>query len=200
MRLPIRHLAVAALMLVAGVACAADTPLDIQLAHQSDAERQTAAQLERLLQAHDLTRWTVTHSIVIDETEIPHSHPVLTLHARHRKDDELLLSTYVHEQMHWFLAAHREQAEAATAALRRLFPKMPVGYPEGSSDAAGNYEHLIVIYLEYRADQALLGDLKAREVMQFWAADHYRWLYREVLRDPEKVGAIVKAHGLIPKS
>lgn len=186
----------AALLLAALASSAAG--LKLRSAHDSEAEKQTVAQLERLLQANDLSRWTITHDIVVDETEIPHSHPVLTLHTRHLRDDELLLSTYVHEQMHWFLAAHPEQTAAAKTALRRLFPKIPVGFPEGSDGADGNYEHLLVVYLEYRADQRLMGELKAREVMQFWADDHYRWIYRQVLREPEKVGAVVKANGLIP--
>lgn len=191
------YLFAATLALAPWASPAAD--LTLRTAHDSEAEKQTVAQLERLLQAHDLSRWTVTREIVVNQDEIPHSHPVLTLHTRHLRDDELLLSTFVHEQMHWFLAAHPAQAAAATAALRRLFPKIPVGYPDGSDSTDGNYEHLLVVYLEYRADQRLLGELKAREVMQFWAGDHYRWIYRQVLGDPEKVGAVVKANGLIPK-
>ncbi|CAM4148706.1 hypothetical protein [Roseateles saccharophilus] len=193
----LRHSMLTAALLLAALASSA-AGLKLRSAHDSEAEKQTVAQLERLLQANDLSRWTITHDIVVDETEIPHSHPVLTLHTRHLRDDELLLSTYVHEQMHWFLAAHPEQTAAAKTALRRLFPKIPVGFPEGSDGADGNYEHLLVVYLEYRADQRLMGELKAREVMQFWADDHYRWIYRQVLREPEKVGAVVKANGLIP--
>lgn len=175
---------------------AAGLGLSIRLAHDSERERATQVQLERLVQAYDVSRWTFTRDIVIDETEIPHSHPVLTLHARHLKDDDLLLSTYVHEQNHRFLDEHATERAAAVRELRRLYPRIPVGHPEGSDSAEVNYDHLIVIYNEYRADQRLMGELRARAVMQFWAGDHYRWLYREVLRDPEKVGAVVKAHGL----
>lgn len=151
--------------------------------------------LRALIAANGLSRWTFTRRVVIDETEIPHSHPVLTLHARHRQDDELLLSTYVHEQMHWFLATRQKQAEAE---LRLRYPKIPVGFPEGSSDDEGNYEHLLVIYLEYRADQALLGELKTREVMQFRAGDHYRWLYAKVLSEPRAIGEVIHKYHLEP--
>ena len=44
-----------------------------------------------------------------------------------------------------------------------------------------------------------MGELKAREVMRFSSEDHYTWIYREILRNPEKVGKVLKAHGLIPK-
>jgi hypothetical protein len=175
-----------------------DDAIVITLAHGTPHERLTAQRLRALLAANDLSAWTFTHQVVIDETEIPHSHPVLTLHARHRHDDELLLSTYVHEQMHWFLATRPEETAAAEAALRLRYPRIPVGYPEGSSDDDGNYEHLLVVYLEYRADEALLGELKAREVMQFWADDHYKWLYAKVLSEPRAIGDVIHKYHLEP--
>ena len=176
----------------------ADDLVAISLAHDSPAEQQLERRLRALLSGNDLSRWTITRRIVIDETVIPHSHPVLTLHARHRNDDELLLSTYVHEQMHWFLASRPKQTAAAEAELRVLYPKIPVGFPEGSSDDDGNYEHLLVIYLEYRADQDLMGELKAREVMQFFANDHYTWLYEKVLAEPRVIGELVRKYQLVP--
>lgn len=178
---------------------AAEAPVvSITTAHQSDREKRTAAQLERLLKTHDASAWAFTRTVVIDETEIPHSHPVLTLHARHLKDDELLLSTYLHEQLHWFLSERPKPMQAAVADLRRAYPRIPVGFPQGSGDEAGNYEHLLVTYLEYQADQILLGALKAQQVMQFWSTDHYTWIYRNLLRDDSKIRAIVEKHGLVP--
>ena len=195
LKLPTAALALGLLLLANGAASAA-VDLKISLAHDSERERQTQVQLERLLQTYDVSRWVHTRDIVIDDTEIPHSHPVLTLHARHLKDDDLLLSTFVHEQTHWFLDEHPAERAAAVRDLRRHFPHIPVGYPEGSDGAEVNYDHLIIIYIEYRADQRLMGELRARAVMEFLAHDHYRWLYRELLRDPEKVGRVVKAHSL----
>jgi len=194
----IHRLLLAALLPLAlmNPAPAADGGLNIKLAHDSERERQTQAQLERLLQSYDVSRWVHTRDIVIDETEIPHSHPVLTLHARHLKDDDLLLSTFVHEQTHRMLDERPAEQAAAVRELKKLYPRIPVGYPEGSDNAEVNYDHLIIIYIEYRADQRLMGELRARAVMEFLSHDHYRWLYRELLRDPEKVGRVVKAHGL----
>jgi len=94
------------------------------------------------------------------------------------------------------LDEHPAEHAKAVSALKRLYPRIPIGYPEGSDSAEVNHDHLIIIYIEYRADQRLMGELRARAVMEFFANDHYRWLYREILRDPEKVGAVVKAHGL----
>lgn len=174
--------------------------LEITLKHDDPLEQQTKAQLQRLLATYDLTRWLFTNKIVIESGRnvIPHSHPVLTLSVRHLKDDELLLSTFVHEQLHWWLGQNQEKAEAVVKELRQLYPKVPVDFPEGAQNEESTYVHLIVCYLEYRADRELLGELKALQVMQFWANDHYRWIYRTVLGDTPKIGQLIFQHKLVP--
>src|SRR3954452_13624522 len=176
------------------------TGLDIKLAHGDAAEAQTRDQLLRLLKSYDVERWIFTRSLVIDSTPgvIPHSHPVLTLNTRHRKDDDLLLSTFVHENLHHFLTQHAEQTDAAKRELRKIFPKLPVGYPDGADSEDSGYLHLIVNYLEYQADKELLGDLRAFTVFQFWTVDHYRWLYRRIFENGYQIGPVVRKHGLIP--
>lgn len=172
--------------------------IDISLKKGSKGEQQTKDQLQRLIKTYDLTTWTFTRSIIIEEGAIPHSHPVLTLSARHVKDDELLLSTFVHEQAHWFLTQNDKATEEAKKELRVMFPKAPVNFPEGASDEESTYLHLIVIYLEYRADRELLGELKARQVMDFWATDHYMWIYKTVLEHAREIGNVALKHKLIP--
>lgn len=172
--------------------------LTVSLKHGDAAEQQTQRQLERLLLQYDLTPWIFTTSIVIDEDAIPHSHPILTLHTRHLLDDDLLLSTFIHEQAHWFFAQHHDDAAKAVSELRKLYPTIPVGFPEGSNDAEGNYEHLIVIYLEYEADRRLLGELRTWQIMSFWSQDHYTWLYRTVLRDKGRLRELVRKFHMEP--
>lgn len=172
--------------------------IDISVKRGSKAEQQTKEQLQQLIKTYDLTRWIFTRSIMIDEEAIPHSHPVLTLSARHVKDDELLLSTFVHEQAHWFLTQNHKSTEEAIKELRVRFPKAPVNFPEGASDEESTYLHLIVIYLEYRADRELLGELKARQVMEFWATDHYTWIYKTVLEHTREIGNLALKYKLIP--
>jgi hypothetical protein len=168
----------------------------IRTAHNSAPELATKTQLERLIAAHDLSQWTFTHEIVIDEKSIPHSHPVLTLHTRHLKQDDELLSTYLHEQLHWFLTRHSAETKAAEQDLTKLYPKVPVGYPDGANDTESTYLHLLVCQLEQQADRAVLGDERTEEVMQFWAGDHYRWVYRTVLQDEAKIEDILKRNHL----
>ena len=174
--------------------------LDIRLSHNTRGEQQTRDQLQRLLGEYDLTPNTFTRSIVIDETAIPHSHPVLTLHTRHLKDDELLLSTFVHEQAHWWTSAQNNFAamNSALSELRSMFPKVPVGAPEGAANEDSNYLHLVVVYLEYRGIRELIGELKARHVMEFWSTDHYTWIYKTVLERSRDIGNILAKHQLIP--
>ena len=171
--------------------------LEIALKQGSRREAQTREQLERLLKAYDVSRWIFTKSIVIDERAIPHSHPVLTLHARHLQDDELLLSTFVHEQFHWFLVRNEKDRDDAIKELRDVFPKVPAGGPEGAQDENSTYLHLLDCYLEYRAVQQLLGELKTRQVMEFWATDHYTWVYRTVLERPNDIARIMAKHKLL---
>lgn len=177
----------------------ADEPIIINSVHNAKDEIQTARQLNDLLHKYDLRKWIVTRTIAIDDDSIPHSHPVLTLHTRHRKDDELLLSTFVHEQMHWYLAQHKQATADAVTGLKLLYPTTPVGFPEGSSDEEGNYEHLLIIDLEWKADKELFGELRARQIMEFWAVDHYTWIYRTVLDHKRQIDPILETNNLVPR-
>lgn len=177
--------------------CGSGDAIRISLANNTPAERATAAQLERLLNPHEVRRWLFTCDVVIDETSLPRSHPVLTLHTRHRRDDDLLLSTFLHEQLHWFLV-HRPIATAQAAdILQREFPRLPIGFPLGSSDAAGNYVHLMIGLLEWNALKAIIGELRARAVMTFWAEDHYTAVYEAVLQRPAAIAAALRDAGLL---
>jgi hypothetical protein len=171
-------------------------PMDIQLQHRSESEQKTKAQLETLLRTYDLHKWTFTNKVLIDDQAIPHSHPILTLHTRHLNSDDQLLSTYLHEQLHWWLDAKSDQTRKAEDELRKLYPKVPVGYPEGARDEESTYLHLIDCYLELQADRVFIGEKRAAEVMKFWANDHYRWVYRTVINDEPKIAEIVSKNKL----
>ena len=194
-----RVLCLTLFVLLASGAARAQEKIGITLAQNSRAEAQTKEQLERLLKTYDLSKWVFTRSVVIDEkTDIPHSHPRLTLNTRHLKDDDLLLATFVHEQAHWFVGSREKELEEALKELRALFPKVPVGHPEGARDERSSYVHLLVVYLEYRALRELLGELRARQVMEFWTHDHYTWIYKTVLERPRDIGNIAFKHGQVP--
>jgi len=170
----------------------------IKLHHGSAREQATRQQLDRLFDQYDLSPWAFTHQVELEEQVVPHSHPVLTLSTRHLRDDLLLVATYIHEQSHWYFEARRDDTMAAVAELEVRFPGLPVGFPDGASDHDASYEHLCVIALEYDGLIRLVGELVARQVMEFWASDHYRVLYRTVLDNDDAIRAVMKHHRLEP--
>ncbi|HZS05037.1 MAG TPA: hypothetical protein VFD58_09405 [Blastocatellia bacterium] len=182
------------------IALVGQEKFEITLRHNDQKELQTREQLQRLVAAHDLSKWVFTRKLAIDSDRsvIPHSHPVLTLSVRHLKDDELLLSTFVNEQLHWFLTQNEEKTEAVVKELLALFPKVPFGSLEGGDSEESTYHHLIVNWLEYQADRELMGELKARQVIEFWCTDHYTWIYRTVLEQDRKIGRLLYQNRLEP--
>jgi hypothetical protein len=174
--------------------------LEITLKRNDQREMATKEQLLRLLATYDATSWIFTRSVVIESglNVIPHSHPVLTLSTRHLQDDELLLSTFVHEQLHWYIDGMPDQTRAAVAELRLMFPTVPVGSPDGARDEQSTYIHILVGYLEFQANKSFFGELQGKQVMQFWATDHYRWIYRTILERERDIRALMRKHGLVP--
>lgn len=172
--------------------------LEIKLKHNDQKEQQIGQQLLKFIANYDLSNWIFTKQLIIDSDYdvIPHSHPILTLHTRHIKDDDLLLSTFVHEQLHWYLEARAKETAAAVNDLKTAFPQVPVGFPQGANNEQSSYEHLLVCYFEYQAAREFWGELRAKQVMEFWATDHYTWIYKTILEQGRKVGEIINKNGL----
>jgi hypothetical protein len=171
-------------------------PISIQLARDTPAEQQAKVPLERLLKRYDTAKYTFTQSVIIQERAIPHSHPVLTLNTRHLGQDDETLSTYLHEPIHWFLDERQQQTRAAEDELTKLYPNPPVGGDDGAQDLESDYLHLIVCELEREADLQPLGPERTESVMRFWANDHYKWIYRTVSADYQKIQTVIRKHNL----
>lgn len=155
----------------------------IGLENGTDRESTMEAELRTVLRKYDLEPWILTRKVLIDEDQIPHSHPVLTLHTRTLGDELDLLSTFVHEQLHWleedpWLSDFREAMEA----YERLFPEVPSSEEGGASSDRSTYRHLLVCDMEYQAITALVGEKAARETLA--ETTHYEWIYDKVLNDP----------------
>jgi hypothetical protein len=195
MEVPLRSIVFLALITSA---YGATPEIEIELAHGSAREVQTRDQLRRLLSQYVFAGWTWTRKVVIDEDAIPHSHPVLTLHARHLKQDLELLSTFVHEEYHWYETAHPKEAAAAITDFKVTYPKIAVGGQDGAGDEESSYLHIIVCYAEWQKMKRLVGEERAREVMEFWVGDHYRAIYKLVIANEAEVGAVVQRHHLWP--
>jgi len=165
----------------------------VGLANGTESEALMAAELRSLTRKYNLEPWVLTRSVLIDENQVPHSHPVLTIHTRHIGEELELLSTFVHEQLHWleedpWLADFR----AAMKDLEALFPDVPLSAEGGARDDESTYRHLLVCDLEYQAMASLVGEATARKTLA--AITHYQWIYDKVLSDP-RVREVALRHG-----
>lgn len=173
----------------------ASTPtVKITLKHGTEREARTKAQLERVLADYDLGKYTFTREVVIEEQAINHAFPVLTLNARFADSEDELLSSFVHEQLHWHLRDRGPAMQNAVAELRRAYPHVPVGGQEGAETEYSTYGHLVDCYLELVADRKLIGPERTAAVV----ADkgHYTWIYATVIRDDARMSALVDRYHL----
>jgi hypothetical protein len=181
--------AVASLLFLSMAAFASDT-LEIQASHHSAREQQEKLQLERLLKKYDVSKYTFTRTVVIEERAMNHAFPVLTLNVRFLGSDDELLSSFLHEQLHWYLAQHRLAMEDAVRRLKAMYPHAPVGLPEGADSEYSTYGHLVDCYLEIQADRALIGPERTDRVIK--NKPWYTWIYKTILQDEDKIAALVK--------
>jgi len=60
-------------------------------------------------------------------------------------NDDLTLSTYIHEQAHWLLMErHHGQMRDLYRDLKLWLPGLPTDYPRGDGNEEGTYIHLAV--------------------------------------------------------
>jgi hypothetical protein len=174
--------------------------IDIDIEHaQREAER-VRGMLAALRRRHDLSRYEYTTIVRIMPGGDTFAHPVLTLGNRFAESEDLLLSTYLHEQMHWYLwrlgGADYDPVAPFFDELVRRYPKAPTKLPEGARNYEQTYVHLVVCWLEVAAMTELIGRERAIAVADTqWG---YRWIYRTVIADAEPLGKLLEAHGIAP--
>jgi hypothetical protein len=155
----------------------------ILTAAQTASERQAQDRLAELLQRHELDRVVYTGHVLIDETApIAHSHPILTLLPEHAvaADEDVVLTTFVHEQMHW-AANVLDGVPAAKEDVRRRWPTPPDVADGGATDARSTWLHLVVCALEIAAMAHLVGTDRAVAAVR--SVPWYRWIYERLLGD-----------------
>ncbi len=173
-------------------------PLTFRSKNNTADEMRTIELLKKLTKQYDLSKYLFTKKIVIDTDVIPHSHPELTLNTRHNLDEDLLLSTFIHEQLHWFvMSKEKTTRDSVLHQLQRIFPDPRLKYPFGSEDAYNTYMHIVICYLEIITMRKLVGELKAYQVLQFLMNDHYTWVYQHIHNRGFSIFRILKANGLL---
>lgn len=176
----------------------AQTPkLDITLQHISAEEQQQRALIERLARQYDLSKYTITQKIVIDEQAINHSSPVLTLNLRFVQNDDRALSFYIHEQAHWLLMKnYRPRTREMLAELLQLFPNIDTSPPNGDGNVGTSYIHLVVLMLEWQALEDLIGVTRAKAVMVFKRSVRYKALFATVIDHRTQMEGFLKRYGV----
>lgn len=169
--------------------------LDLATAQRS-AERVRDMLLD-LRRRFDLSPFEYSKHIRIAPTEIPHSHPKITLNTW-VGDDLALLSTYLHEQMHWYVTwyshAHVPEWHEVFRRLREQYPRVPIGGADGAQDEL--YLHLVVNWLEVEATGQFVN--RQQVLQHVRALPFYRWAYQTVIDDWQLLGALYADQGLLP--
>jgi hypothetical protein len=174
--------------------------IDVDLEHAQREGERVRALLEALRRRHDLARYEYTRLVRIVPGSDTFAHPILTLGNRFADSEDLLLSTYLHEQMHWYLwllgTPEHDPVAPFFDELVRRYPEAPIGLPDGARTYESTYLHLVVNWLEIAAASTLIG--RARAFACADAQPTYRWIYKTVLRDWDMLAELLERHGLLP--
>jgi hypothetical protein len=165
---------------------------------KNDTAPETAAmkRLERIVTQYDISPYVFTNKIVVESQVIPHSHPILTLNSFPYTDDNIVLETFIHEQLHWFFESRQEDVDGAVEELKQKYPNAPWGPPVGCVDQTSTYEHLLLCWLSNQAMHRLVGTDAAAKVLYYLQNHHYIWVNQEIERSPDYLKGLVEEHGL----
>jgi hypothetical protein len=174
--------------------------IDLDLDHARREAERVQGMLQALRRRHDLSRYEYTRLVRIAPGSDTFSHPILTLGNRFAESEDLLLSTYLHEQMHWYLwylgTPEFDPVAPFLDELVRRYPEAPTDLPDGARSYEATYLHLVINWLEVAATSEFIGRVRACAVAD--AQRTYRWIYRTVLRDWDQLAELFERHGLVP--
>jgi hypothetical protein len=174
--------------------------IDVDLDHARREGERVSNLLAALRRRHDLARFEYTSIVRIVPGGDTFAFPVHTLGNRFTQHEDILLSTYLHEQMHWYLwhlgTPERDMVAPFMDELVRRYPDAPTSLPDGARNYEATYVHLVVNWLEVAATSELIGRPRAFALAE--AQHTYRWIYRTVLRDWDALGELYERHDLLP--
>ena len=133
-----------------------------------------------------------TQNVVIEKDVIPHSHPVLTLNTQ-VKDTRLLLTTLVHEQLHWYAQDHSQYNDCITYLKSKY-------QDDGEHNKSGTYpnsywEHIIVCFNTRRYLKKVLSKEDSGWVYKEWQA--YPTLEKLIVEKNDEIQADLEKFELI---
>ena len=140
--------------------------IDVDLDHARREADRVRDMLQALRRRHDLSRFEYTRVIRIVPGGDTFSHPILTLGNRFADNEDLLLSTYLHEQMHWYLwylgTPEKDPVAPFFDELVRRYPEAPTELPDGARNYESTYLHLVINWLEVAATSEFIGRASRR--------------------------------------
>lgn len=174
--------------------------IEFKTAHNSKNEHETINLLKQAFDDYpELSQYTYSKLVLVDNTvQPPHSHPVITLNCRDNDSMPLLLSGYVHEQLHHYLHSVDEKLEQAVEELKARYTNVPVGFPEGANNEFWTYGHLILCSLEQMILRLVFGMDFAQISLKYWQNHHYTWIYKTVESDYKYLIETVKKYEMLP--
>jgi hypothetical protein len=171
----------------------------ITLVKGTDKEKQTKERLVHIFEQYPLEKWRYSEQIQIEEGFGAYSHPVIKLGTwEENETEQQILTTYIHEQLHWF-CMWKEKFESASQArreFREMYPELPVTPPEGCGSSFANYLHVLVNSLEYQGLSELIGAAEARKT--FERKPSYTKINELVLQEQERINAVLSKYDLFP--
>jgi hypothetical protein len=174
--------------------------IDIDVEHAQREAARVHDMLVALRRRHDLSRYEYTSVVRIMPGGDTFAHPVLTLGNRFAENEDLLLSTYLHEQMHWYLwylgTPDRDMVAPFYDELVRRYPDAPIELPDGARNYDATYTHLVVNWLEIAATAEFIGRERAFAVAR--GTRSYRWIYRTVIKDWDLLGELYERYDIVP--
>jgi hypothetical protein len=174
--------------------------IDIDLDHARREGERVAGLLTALRRRHDLGRYEYARVIRVVPGSETFSHPVLTLGNRFADSEDLLLSTYLHEQMHWYLwllgTPDHDPVAPFFDELVRRYPDAPTELPDGARNYDATYLHLVVNWLEIAVTSEFIGRRRAFAIAETQRS--YRWIYRTVVKDWDILGELYERHDVVP--
>lgn len=153
--------------------------------------------LLQLTQVYDLSPFLYTKRIQFKTGVETKSHPVILLNTRFADQPKKLLSSFLHEEMQWWLTQNKINSTLAVKDLAKLYPNPP---SVKNSSKNATYYRLIVCYLELEALKHYLGNKEARAIMTSMMKKDklYPWTYAQVLKRGAHIRKIVVHRQLLP--
>lgn len=128
-------------------------------------------QMLRLAREYDLKKYTITRGIIIERGAINHSSPALTVNLRFLDNDDLGLSTYVHERGYWLLMERRSLGGAETLRrfddLQHTFRDSTTTCPKGTVNCKAVISTSPWAYRNGKLWKNLVGAERAGKVMEW---------------------------------